>query len=178
MNIVHAELKEFLYYDGADNIGVFTWLKRNGRGNRNRVGGIAGSLDKVTGYITIRIMGKNYQAHRLAWFYIHGIWPKSGIDHRDTIKHHNWLSNLREATQQQNTFNAGIQKNNNSGYKGVSWNAKRQKWIAQVGYNKKSKYLGGFDTAEEAAAQYLIAAKKLHGDFLHHSLVDKLCKLL
>ncbi|MDD1625982.1 MAG: HNH endonuclease [Methylococcaceae bacterium] len=148
--LTHAELKEWLYYNCLT--GIFIWLKSfNGR-----AGGIAGCLNH-DGYIHIKINGKSYLAHRLAWFYTYEVWPRNKLDHRDTIRHHNWIDNLREATKKQNNQNVGLKSNNTSGFKGVS--------------RKK-----GFNTPEEAAAQYQLFAEKIHGEFLHESLKKDILK--
>jgi len=57
----HSYLKHILSYD--PETGVFCWLQPR---PRIKVGGIAGSLKKKTGYVSIEIDGKEYAAHRLA----------------------------------------------------------------------------------------------------------------
>jgi len=161
--LTHAELKEWLYYNCLT--GIFIWLKSfNGR-----AGGIAGCLNH-DGYIHIKINGKSYLAHRLAWFYTYEVWPRNKLDHRDTIRHHNWIDNLREATKKQNNQNVGLKSNNTSGFKGVSRKKGGNKWVANINYNGKKRHLGYFNTPEEAAAQYQLFAEKIHGEFLHESL--------
>lgn len=52
-----------------------------------------------------------------------------------------------------NTFIGEQKKCNTSGYRGVSWDKNRQKWMAQYGGgNNTNKHLGRFDTKEEAYA--------------------------
>lgn len=41
-------------------------------------------------------------------------------------------------------------KNNTSGYTGVYWNRRRQKWNAEIRKDGKRYNLGGFDTFEDA----------------------------
>ena len=107
----------------------------------------AGFIGK-SGYRTIRIEGKDYRAHRLVWKYHYGKDPKEFIDHIDGNKSNNNIKNLRESTTQQNGFNRGPQKNNKLGIKGVSKNG--NKYIATIFINGKVKYLGVFNTIEEA----------------------------
>ncbi len=45
-----------------------------------------------------------------------------------------------------------INKNNTSGYKGISYDKKRKKWVAQITFKKKNHHLGRYDTLEEAIA--------------------------
>jgi len=96
------------------------------------------------GYIRIRINKKDYAAHRLAWFYIHGYWPENDIDHEDRIKYHNWIKNLREISQQCNSRNCGNPITNTSRVKGVYWDKYRKKWHSRIMINNKNKSLGRY----------------------------------
>ena len=91
-------LKKLLHYN--PRTGIFTW-KISSKYSCVKIGDIAGCKNK-DGYIIIGIDGKNYQAHRLAWFYTYGVWPKDQLDHEDHIRHHNWIDNLREVTHLKN----------------------------------------------------------------------------
>jgi len=51
------------------------------------------------GYIIIKINRKDYQAHRLAWLYEYGNFPKQTIDHINRIKTDNRICNLRDVSQ-------------------------------------------------------------------------------
>ncbi len=57
-------------------------------------------------------------------------------------------------------------KTNTSGVRGVYFNEKRNKWIAQIMFKKKCYYLGGYDTLSEAAKVRRLAEEKLFGNFL------------
>jgi hypothetical protein len=52
-----------------------------------------------------------------------------------------------------------------SQYKGVCWNGKRRKWIAQISAAGSKKYLGCFDDEVSAAQTYNKAAVEIHGEF-------------
>ena len=166
--ITHKELLRILDYNSWT--GLFRW--KVNRTNGARVGDLAGCKDKSRGYIKFCLVidgiRKTYLGHRLAWFYVYGIWPKGLIDHKDTANDHNWINNLREATSQQNNRNKGVTKSNSTGFKGVNpgKNGKFRSYIC----------LGTFDTKEEAHEAYKQAALKLHGEFAHYSLTaaDKL----
>lgn len=88
------------------------------------------------------------------------------VDHIDNDKLNNQRDNLRLATQSENNYNVGKQSNNTSGYKGVTWHKKDQRWQAQISVGKSYKYLGQFDSREAAYEAYKQAAIKLHGEFV------------
>lgn len=163
MELTQARLKELLHYDRKT--GVFT--NRVWRGGTARAGTPAGSLN-TKGYVQIYVDGANYYGHRLAWLYVHGRWPYA-LDHKPGYgKHETRLKALRECGYVQNGGNRGLNKNNTSGFKGVSWDAARQKWKAQIGAGVTHQSLGRFDTPEEAHAAYCKAADKYYGEFAHH----------
>lgn len=105
-----------------------------------------------TSYIRIGIDGKTYQAHRLAWLYIYGTWPKNQIDHIDGDGANNKLENLRDVTNRENGINRKTQINNTSGVTGVSWHKAANKFRAQIKINGKNKHLGYYTTLEAAIA--------------------------
>jgi hypothetical protein len=139
--------------------GVFFWLIRRGRA---APGDIAGCLD-VWGYWIIGIDWEKHRRGRLAWFYVHGEWPEGELDHEDLIKHHDWISNLRLATQTQNNANRRTYRNNKSGFKGIYFWAGR--WRAMIRLDRRGIHIGMYDTPEEAHAAYCIKARELFGDF-------------
>lgn len=77
----------------------------------------------------------------------------------------NPLDNRREnldnsASKQIQMQNRGLQKNNTSGCKGVSWNIQSKKWRARITVNYKEISLGLFDKKDNAIIARLIAEKK------------------
>lgn len=87
------------------------------------------------------------------------------IDHKDGDGLNNRRSNLRHVTRNQNSFNQKTPKNNTSGYKGVSFNKKRGKWVSSIGVSWKKRQLGYYATAEDANAAYCKASAEFHGEF-------------
>lgn len=87
------------------------------------------------------------------------------VDHEDLDKLNNRRENLRAATKGQNNSNRDAQSNNVLGLKGVSYKASRGKYYANIKIGTKTKYLGSFNTAEEAAAAYAKAAKEEFGEY-------------
>jgi len=127
-------------------------------------GAIAGWLGRK-GYRYIRIDGKTYFAHRLAILYISNNFPVDQVDHIDTDKQNNKISNLRYANNGQNKMNSNKYKNNTSGFKGVNYHKRVCKFISRIQHGKNRISLGCFDTAEEAYAAYCAASKKFHKEF-------------
>lgn len=75
------------------------------------------------------------------------------VDHIDNDPLHNTKQNLRASTKQRNALNRGRDKNNASGYKGVSFNRLRKKWSAHL-HAGSTVYIGLYATAIEAALAY------------------------
>lgn len=112
-------------------------------------GSTAGYIHR-TGYIQVELSGKAYLAHRLAWLLYYKVWPTNNIDHINRVKSDNRITNLRDATQEQNMANRSINKNNTSGYPGVSYYKSTGKWVSKYG----GKHLGYFNTPEEGHMAY------------------------
>lgn len=86
-------------------------------------------------------------------------------DHIDGNKLNNTRSNLRICSHMENMRNRGRQKNNTTGFKGVYFQKSKNRFVAQINIGGKPKYLGSFQSAEEAAKAYAIAVSTHHGEF-------------
>lgn len=73
--------------------------------------------------------------------------------------------NMRTCSHAENMRNRRTPCNNKSGYKGVYWYKKYQKWRASIKIGGTSKHIGYFDNVVEAAKAYDLAAKEYHGAF-------------
>ncbi len=87
------------------------------------------------------------------------------IDHKNRDKSDCRKTNLRFCTRSQNVQNVGIGITNKSGFKGVHWHTRNQKWVARIGYENKRISLGSFKDKIEAAKVYNDAALEHHGEF-------------
>lgn len=73
--------------------------------------------------------------------------------------------NLRLAPPGGTQQNTGRPRTNTSGYKGVTWNKSKRKYIAQISVNNKRIHLGHFDDPAEAFEHYKMAVREYHGEF-------------
>ena len=150
-----SNLKRYYRYD--ENTGNF-YYRSNGK--------LAG-FERQDGYLAIFFEGVSYLGHRLAWYYMTGDWVTE-IDHKDTVRNHNWFKNLRSCTRKQNTGNSnGWGKKKKSGLpRGVYFHpADKTRFRAQIFMNYKAVHLGCFDSIEKATAAYREAARQHFGEF-------------
>lgn len=158
--ITQARLKELLHYD--PETGHFTWLVSNS--NRAPAGSRA-APSGGTGYRQIRVDGRLYMTHRLAFLYMTGDFPPDDVDHINRIPSDNRWGNLRPATRRENLSNTALPRHNTSGHRGVSWNRRRGKWHACGKHGGRNIHLGYFADLEEAAAVADAWRKEHHGEF-------------
>lgn len=86
-------------------------------------------------------------------------------DHINRNTLDNRRDNLRIATKSQNGVNIGLKKNNRSGYTGVSLNSRNGRWEAYIKCNYKRKFIGYYDTLEDAVKARQLKAMELFGEF-------------
>lgn len=160
MSLTLKKLKSVLSYDPLT--GVFRWkIKPRQRACSEIAGGV-----NPDGYRMICVSQRIYRAHRLAWFYMTGRWPKGEVDHINGTKDDNRIANLRIADKQENQANSKRRSTNTTGFKGICvLQGRDKKYCARITVNYKVIWLGNFYTAEEAHAAYFAAAKKYFGEF-------------
>lgn len=155
------EAKQLFTYEPST--GVVRWLA-----GRN-AGKIAGSYHKVGGYIMIVYKRKYLYAHKIAMMLTHGDLPKGAqVDHINHDRSDNRLENLRITDHENNGRNVSKPCTNTTGVVGATYSKKHNKYIAQIYVDKKHKYLGIYETLEEAAtvrksAEFLYGYHPNHG---------------
>jgi len=114
----------------------------------------SGHISRLDGYV----LNKSYSTHRIAWLMYYGEWPKNQIDHINQDPTDNRIKNLRDVTNAENHKNQTLRSTNTSGYVGVSFYKSRNKYSAEALVNGVKKWLGYYDTVEEAAAVRAVAS--------------------
>jgi len=156
-DLTQERLQELLKYDSLT--GVFTRLVTQG----GKLPGTHAGWVHRKGHREIKIDGKCYKAHRLAWLYMHGEWPVDQIDHINWAKDDNRIVNLRESDHAMNQQNIkGAHRNNKLGLLGVCKPKGMRRYRAAIGVHGRVLYLGYHDTPELAHQVYLTAKRKLH----------------
>ena len=92
-------------------------------------------------YIRVKVDGRMYLAHRLAWLIHYGEWPDE-VDHINGDRKDNRILNLRNAGRQENCKNQPLFAHNKSGVSGVRFLSREKRWIAQIGVKGKTHTLG------------------------------------
>ncbi len=112
-------------------------------------------------YIQLRFGGRTAVAQKAVWYFVKGSWPNFDLDHKDTVKTNNRITNLRPTTPGLNCQNQITAKaNNKTGFLGVHPHLGRFRATIQV--NGVSHCLGVHKTPEAAHSAYVKAKRKLH----------------
>jgi hypothetical protein len=144
--------------------GVLYW--KSPKSNRLKIGQKAGTVAKDKRE-RINVCGKLLLTHRIIFAMHHDYWPKY-VDHIDCDKSNNKIENLRETTVHQNQWNKHLDCRNTSGIKGVSFDKRRNKWVAEIRNHNKKIFLGRFNSVAEAEKTVKIARTQIHGEFARH----------
>jgi len=163
------------YFEYLPNTGQLRWKVRprehfatsvgHARFNHLFAGKIAGCANSQ-GYLQVGPNGKLTLVHVIIWEMHKGPVPEGlDVDHINNTPLDNRIENMQLATRSQNCQKAKRRKDNTSGFKGVSWNVKMNKWQAYINSERKRTHLGFHETVELAHAAYCKAALKQHGRF-------------
>lgn len=156
------EVRRLFDYD--PETGLLT--RRCSVSSNTRSGDLVGAAER-SGHLAFSLFNRNVRVHRVVWLWMTGADPARGlfIDHADGDRANNRWSNLRLATNSQNSANARRRVTNRSGFKGVIREPGSRRWRATITKDRKQIELGHFDTPEAAHAAYCAAARELHGEF-------------
>jgi hypothetical protein len=149
---------------------LFTYSFIEGTLYRKTYAGLkpTGATARVRGYASARVDGVSYQRNRLTWAYFYDDPGANTVDHINHMRDDDRIENLRLATEEQNRRNSKMYCTNTTGFKGVYYDARSNKWQALMCMKYRKFSLGYYSTKEEAAAAYAEAASRLHGEFAGH----------
>ncbi len=116
---------------------------------RLKTNGMKVSTVTTRGYRQIYLEARAYLLHRLIFFWHYGYFPKV-VDHIDGDISNNKIENLQGCDQKINIAKAKTFSTNTTGFKGVHFNKKANKYEAYYFKDYKKHYCGLFVTAEEA----------------------------
>jgi len=170
-----STLKRMLRYD--PETGELRW--KTTRGGRVKRGSLAGSKTS-DGYLAVKIKGRIYPSHRIAWWLHEGYWPEHYIDHINGNRQDNRFSNLRAVSPRCNVQNTAKTSGTSSKYKGVC-RLKSGRWMAHIQIDGKQKKIGEYDTEFEAACARLKAEQEIGSwscDAQDHNLKTALDEIL
>lgn len=124
---------------------------------------------KSHGYIVFQVAGHRDYAHRFAWLYMTGKWPKE-LDHINGSRNDNRWLNLREATRTQNNANRKLcnKKKYHNLPKGVLIRKNRGGSISYYGriiVNGKQIWSTAQSNPDNAHKLYMALARKYFGEF-------------
>ena len=119
------------------------------------------------GYMHGGIHRRLYSAHRVAWLLHSQRWPIGQLDHINGIKTDNRILNLREVSVAENQRNRPIQKNNKSGFCGVSWHSHKGQWAVRINSDGRTITVGYYSDLQEAVEARSQASIK-HGYHPNH----------
>jgi hypothetical protein len=148
----------FFYKDGT--------LYRNKHINARYPFGEKVGHTNTEGYILVWVGKKRFRAHRIIYEMHFGDIPDGfEVDHIDRNRSHNRIENLRLVNRSFNNLNISTRKDNKTGFTGVSFNKRRNKYIAQIRYNNMITTIGQYDSPEEASCAYNNYKEKLYDLF-------------
>lgn len=114
------------------------------------------------GYVRLNFQGKPYQAHRLAFLYVNGAFPDDEVDHLDGNRSNNAWSNIRRISHGDNQKNLTMNTRNKTGINGIMYTKNGKGFVAQIGNNGVTQYLGSFGNINDAIRARVTAEIKLN----------------
>jgi hypothetical protein len=142
-------------------------LTRKIRSGKGLAGSVVGHPNDK-GHLRVSIDYKYYYVHRICWLIHYGEDAPSLIDHKNGDGEDNKISNLRLATNKENSANMKLTSRNTSGVKGVSWHKHKGVWRATLKVDGKHVHVGYFEDIGAAEEAMRILRNKTHGEFTNH----------
>lgn len=144
LSVLNSDVTAIVDRKNYRYLSKFSWWLGGTRGQR-----IVGKVDGKLVYLHHIIFGK----------------PRHGyyVDHRDRNIFNNREDNLRELSRRKSSWNRGRNRNNTSGFIGVSLNKNDGKFYAKFCFRGKQMNLGIFSNPITAAKEYDKMAKKYRG---------------
>lgn len=143
-------LHSILRYD--PETGKLYWRHREDRDSRwnNRYAGKEAFTNAHrSGRRVTTLNGRQVKAHHVVWALCKGKWPSHEVDHEDGDAGNNREVNLRDGSGGINQRNLKLNRNNRTGYPGLTRLGKK-KWRARGNIDGRKVHLGTFPTRKEA----------------------------
>lgn len=155
-DITQSELKDMFDYDYENGFLIRKTFRNGCPYNRP-----CGNKPTCNGYGYVDINGKMFYSHQVIWLFVKGTYALE-LDHIDRNRINNRIENLREVSRSENNHNHPLQKNNSSGFPGVHWNKKANKYHVRIKVNNKNKHIGYYLNLDEAIHAAKLAKIKYH----------------
>lgn len=163
VDLTRQLVRECFNYDAVT--GILVWRARPSHHfisdkaaaahNRRYAGKVAGRLDTY-GYRQIKINGRRYFAHAIAWLYTYGTWPRDEIDHENHKRDDNRIANLRDVVRAVNARNR-CRPRANAAQAAPGVIKRGNRWYARISLT----YLGAFASLADANAARKAAEARL-----------------
>ena len=138
--------------DDYDRLAAFHWTAKEGRNTFYAI---------RTVYDAKSQSSKAIRMHRE----IMGVSGLAKVDHRNRNGLDNRRRNLRTASNVQNCANSPKRKQNTSGFKGVYFCTKTNRWRARLETQGVRYHIGRFDTPRAASIAYRKFHREMFGEF-------------
>lgn len=170
---IPLKIRDYLSFDSSSPTGLI-WIKTDHCKNKVVIpGDSAGFWDASSkpAYYKVVFDGEKYKAHRVIWFLCKGEDPfDSIVDHIDRDRRNNVINNLRlvnskHSADNRNTWGSVC-------YRGVSWAASSNCYVAVIRENGNQKNLGLYEDPLDAALAWDAAALSLENSYKNLNFPD------
>ena len=163
-NLIKLNIEVFRSIENYDNYAVSSF----GKVKNVITGRMLKAADNKDGYLRINLFDdgvmKTFTVHRLvANAFINNPDDKECVDHKNNNRTNNHISNLRWATNKENSQNSKLSIKNTSKVKGVCWHKRVKKWYAQINIDGIRIYIGYYDNIEDAKIARINRANEAFG---------------